>query len=228
MISNSGETDELVALVPHLKRQGAAIIAITGNETSSLAQSADVRLDAAVAGEAGPLGLAPTASTTATLALGDALALAVVDARGFTADDFARSHPGGVLGRALLRVRDVMRTGAALPIVPSGAGLRDAMAEMSAKGLGMTAVVDAASRVLGIFTDGDLRRAVARLGDLSAARVDDVMTRTPRTIADERLAIDCVELMETPPKVSQLLVVDATGALVGALLLHDLVRARVV
>ncbi|HEY8242927.1 MAG TPA: KpsF/GutQ family sugar-phosphate isomerase [Casimicrobiaceae bacterium] len=228
MISNSGETDELVALVPHLKRQGAAIIAITGNETSSLAQSADVRLDAAVAGEAGPLGLAPTASTTATLALGDALALAVVDARGFTADDFARSHPGGVLGRALLRVRDVMRTGAALPIVPSGAGLRDAMAEMSAKGLGMTAVVDAASRVLGIFTDGDLRRAVARLGDLSAARVDDVMTRTPRTIADERLAIDCVELMETPPKVSQLLVVDATGALVGALHLHDLFRARVV
>ena len=228
MISNSGETDELVALVPHLKRQGATIVAITGNETSSLAQAADVRLDAAVDGEAGPLGVAPTASTTAALALGDALALALLDARGFTLDDFRQNHPGGALGRKLQRVREIMRTGAAVPVTASGASLADAIAEMTAKGMGMTVVVDGARRVLGIFTDGDLRRAVARGGDLRASRVDDVMTRTPRTIADDRLAIDCVELMETPPKVSQLLVVDGGGTLVGALHLHDLFRARVV
>jgi arabinose-5-phosphate isomerase len=228
MLSNSGETDELVALVPHLKRQGATIVAITGNDSSSLAQAADLRLDAAVAAEAEPLGVAPTASTAAALALGDALALAVLDARGFTIDDFRQTHPGGVLGRRLQRVRDVMRTGAAVPSVAGGASVAEAIAEMSAKGMGMTAVVDGARRVLGIFTDGDLRRAVARRGDLSGARVDDVMTRTPRTIAADRLAIDCVELMETPPKVSQLLVVDAGGALAGALHLHDLFRARVV
>ncbi|MEO8485418.1 MAG: KpsF/GutQ family sugar-phosphate isomerase [Betaproteobacteria bacterium] len=228
MLSNSGETDELVTLVPHLKRQGAAIVAITGNDRSSLAAAADVHLDAAVDAEACPLGLAPSASTTAALALGDALALALLDARGFTADDFARSHPGGSLAKRLLRVADVMRTGSAVPIVTSGASLRDAMAEMSAKAMGMTAVVDGARRLLGIFTDGDLRRAVARLGDLSSATVDDVMSRTPRTIGAGRFAIDCVERMETAPKVSQLLVVDADGALAGALHLHDLFRARVV
>ncbi|CAG0978007.1 arabinose-5-phosphate isomerase [Burkholderiales bacterium] len=229
MLSNSGETDELVTLVPHLKRQGAAIVAITGNERSTLATAADVHLDAAVDAEACPLGLAPTASTTAALALGDALALALLDARGFSADDFARSHPGGLLGRRLLtRVSDVMRGGAALPIVRAGATLAEAIIEMSGKGMGMTAVIDAGGRVEGIFTDGDLRRAIARVRDVAAARVDDVMTRSPRTIAADRLAIDCVELMETPPKVSQLLVVDAGGVLVGAMHLHDLFRARVV
>lgn len=228
MLSNSGETDELVTLLPHVRRQGAAIVAITGNRGSSLATAADVHLDAAVDAEACPLGLAPTASTTAALALGDALALALLDARGFSADDFARSHPGGALGKRLLRVADVMRTGAAVPSVASGATLAEAIAEMSAKGLGMTAVVDGARRVLGIFTDGDLRRAVARLSDVAAARVDDAMTRSPRTIGADRLAIDCVELMESAPKVSQLLVVDGGGALVGALHLHDLFRARVV
>ena len=229
MLSNSGETDELVTLAPHVRRQGAAIVAITGSERSTLAAAADVHLDAAVDAEACPLGLAPTASTTAALALGDALALALLDARGFSAEDFARSHPGGSLGRRLLtRVSDVMRTGAALPIVGSGATLADAIVEMGGKGMGMTAVVGADGRVAGIFTDGDLRRAVARVRDLAAARVDDLMTRSPRTIAADRLAIDCVELMETPPRVSQLLVVDARATLVGALHLHDLFRARVV
>lgn len=228
MLSNSGETEELVTLVPHVKRQGATIVAITGHHGSSLATAADVHLDAAVDAEACPLGLAPTASTTAALALGDALALALLDARGFSADDFARSHPGGALGRRLVRVADVMRTGEAVPWVAGGSTLKEAIAEMSAKGLGMTAVVDGSRRVLGIFTDGDLRRAVARVRDLAAARVDDVMTRSPRTIGADRFAIDCVERMETAPKVSQLLVVDAQGALTGALHLHDLFRARVV
>ena len=228
MISNSGETDELVALVPHLKRQGAAIVAITGNESSSLAQAADIRLDAAVDGEAGPLGVAPTASTTAALALGDALALALLDARGITLEQFRRTHPGGVIGRKLQRVSEVMRTGDAIPVTPTGAKLAEAIAQMSAKGMGMTIVIDRARRVLGIFTDGDLRRAVARGGDVAHLRVDDVMTRTPRTIGADRLAIDCIDHMETPPKVSQLVVVDDHGTLVGALHLHDLFRARVV
>jgi arabinose-5-phosphate isomerase len=228
MISNSGETDELVALVPHLKRQGAAIVAITGNESSSLAQAADIRLDAAVDGEAGPLGVAPTASTTAALALGDALALALLDARGITLEQFRRTHPGGVIGRKLQRVSEVMRTGDAIPVTPAGAKLAEAIAEMSAKGMGMTIVIDRARHVLGIFTDGDLRRAVARGGDVAHLRVDDVMTRTPRTIGADRLAIDSIDHMETPPKVSQLVVVDDNGTLVGALHLHDLFRARVV
>jgi arabinose-5-phosphate isomerase len=228
LLSNSGETDELVALVPHLKRQGASIVAITGNEQSSVAQAADVHLDAAVDAEACPLGLAPTASTTAALALGDALALALLDARGFSAEDFARSHPGGALGRRLLtRVADVMRTGRALPSVRSGASLPDAIVEMSGKGMGMTAIVDAGGRVAGVFTDGDLRRAVAGGRELTTIRVDDVMTRTPRTVDAARLAVDCVELMERSPKVSQLLVVDAEGRLAGAVHLHDLFRARI-
>jgi arabinose-5-phosphate isomerase len=228
-LSNSGETDELVLLMPHLKRAGARIVALTGNEQSSLAQAADVHLDAAVDVEACPLGLAPTASTTAALALGDALALALLDARGFSVEDFARSHPGGALGRRLLtQVRDVMRTGPAIPAVGADAMLGAAVVEMSGKGMGMTAVQDDDGRVVGIFTDGDLRRCLERIHDLGAARVTDVMTKTPRTIGPDRLAIDCVELMETPPKVSQLLVVDASGRLVGALHLHDLFRARVV
>jgi arabinose-5-phosphate isomerase len=229
MLSNSGETDELVLLAPHIRRQGAKIIALTGNEQSSLAQAADVHLDAAVGAEACPFGLAPTASTTAALALGDALALALLDARGFSVDDFARSHPGGTLGRRLLtRVRDVMVSGAALPVVDSTASLGEAVVEMSGKGMGMTVVCDAESRVVGIFTDGDLRRCLARVADVRRTPVQEVMTRTPRTIGPDRMAIDCVELMETPPKVTQLLVVDEARRLVGALHLHDLFRARVV
>ena len=229
LLSNSGETDELVSLLPHLKRQGAQLIALTGNEQSSLAMGADVHLDASVDTEACPLGLAPTASTTAALALGDALALALLDARGFSVEDFARAHPGGSLGRRLLtHVRDVMRTGDAVPSVRIEATLAEAVVEMSGKGMGMTAVVDGAGRVAGIFTDGDLRRCVVRVRDFSAARVAELMTKTPRTIGPERLAIDCVELMETPPKVTQLLVVDAERRLVGALHMHDLFRAKVV
>jgi arabinose-5-phosphate isomerase len=229
LLSNSGETDELVSLLPHLKRQGARLIALTGNEQSSLAQAADIHLDASVDVEACPLGLAPTASTTAALALGDALALTLLDARGFSVEDFARAHPGGSLGRRLLtRVSDVMRTGSDIPVVPLDATLASAVVEMSGKGMGMTVVVDAESRVAGIFTDGDLRRCLSRVKDFVAARVAEVMTRNPRTIAPERLAIDCVELMETAPKVTQLLVVDRDRRLVGALHLHDLFRAKVV
>jgi arabinose-5-phosphate isomerase len=229
MLSNSGETDELVLLTPHLKRQGASIVALTGNEASSLAQSADVRLDAAVDAEAGPLGLAPTASTTAALALGDALALALLDARGFSVEDFARAHPGGSLGRRLLtRVRDVMRSGRELPAVGIGATLGEALVEMSGKGMGMTAIVDADRRVAGIFTDGDLRRCLDRVRDVKTVKVADVMTKSPRAIQADRLAIDCVALMETAPKVTVLLVQDGEGRLEGALHLHDLFRARVV
>jgi arabinose-5-phosphate isomerase len=229
MLSNSGETDELVLLTPHLKRQGAKIVALTGNEQSSLAQAADVHLDAAVDAEACPLGLAPTASTTATLALGDALALALLDARGFSVEDFARSHPGGPLGRRLLtRVRDVMVSGSALPIVAVDATLGEAVVAMSSKGMGMTAVVDAGGRIAGIFTDGDLRRCLDRVRDIGGMGVRAFMTPTPRTIGPDRLAIDCVDLMEAVPKVTVLLVADDDRRLVGALHLHDLFRARVV
>jgi arabinose-5-phosphate isomerase len=229
MISNSGETDELVSLTPHLKREGAALIALTGQEESSLAQAADVHLDAAVDDEACPLGLAPTASTTAALALGDALALVLLDLRGFSAEDFSRSHPAGTIGRLLrlVRVSDMMRTGDALPVTPIGATLAEAIAEMSRKGMGMTVIVDAEGRVQGVFTDGDLRRCIPRVRDVAAASVSDVMTRTPRTVRADELALDCVDTMETPPKVSQLLVVDDGGRLVGALHLHDLIRARI-
>jgi arabinose-5-phosphate isomerase len=229
MLSNSGETDELVLLTPHLKRQGAKIVALTGNEASSLAQAADVHLDAAVDAEACPLGLAPTASTTATLALGDALALALLDARGFSVEDFARSHPGGPLGRRLLtRVRDVMVSGSALPMVGIDSTLGEAIVTMSSKGMGMTAVVDASGRIAGIFTDGDLRRCLDRVRDIGATGVRSVMTPTPRAIGPDRLAIECVDLMEAVPKVTVLLVADDDRKLVGALHLHDLFRARVV
>ena len=228
MLSNSGETDELLALAPHLRRSGAKLVALTGNEQSSLARGADVHLDAAVGSEACPLGLAPTASTTAALALGDALALALLDARGFSADDFARAHPGGALGRRLLtRVSDVMRTGADLPTVPASATLADAVVEMGGKGMGMTVVLSYDGRVAGIFTDGDLRRAVARGADFRATRVDAAMTVAPRSIEPGALAIECVERMEALPRVMQLVVVDADGKLAGALHMHDLFRARV-
>ncbi|MDQ6618505.1 MAG: KpsF/GutQ family sugar-phosphate isomerase, partial [Pseudomonadota bacterium] len=182
MLSNSGETDELVSLAPHVKRQGARIIALTGNEGSSLAQAADVHLDAAVDAEACPLGLAPTASTTAALALGDALAIALLDARGFSVEDFARSHPGGVLGRKLFtRVQDIMVIGTALPVVNGSATVAQAVEEMTAKGLGMTTILDERGRVLGIFTDGDLRRCVGTMRDIGGHAVVEVMTREPRS-----------------------------------------------
>jgi arabinose-5-phosphate isomerase len=229
MLSNSGETDELVHLTPHLKRQGAMVIALTGNERSALAQAADVHLDASVDAEACPLGLAPTASTTAALALGDALALALLDARGFSVEDFARSHPAGALGRRLLtRVSDVMRTGAAVPRVAETATLAEAIVEMSGKGMGMTVVTTDDGHVAGIFTDGDLRRCLGRDREVMQRTVAELMTRSPRTIEPHRLAADCVVLMETPPKVTQLVVVDADRTLVGAVHMHDLFRARVV
>ncbi len=229
MLSNSGETDELTLLTPHIKRQGAKIVSITGNEQSSLAQMADVHLDAAVDAEACPLGLAPTASTSAALALGDALALALLDARGFSAEDFARSHPGGTLGRRLLiKVSDVMRTGSALPIVRLRATLAEAVVEMTGKGMGMTAVVDDAGCAVGIFTDGDLRRSISKIDHASTLPIADLMSRAPRSIGADRMAIDCVEKMEAPPRVTNLLVTDASGTLIGAVHMHDLFRARVI
>ena len=227
-LSNSGESAEVLAIVPLIKREGAKLIAITGNAHSSLAQEADVHLDAGVAREACPLNLAPTASTTAALALGDALAVALLDARGFGADDFARSHPGGTLGRKLLtHVSDVMRTGDAVPRVAETASFAEAMIEMSKKSMGMTAVVNASGAVLGIFTDGDLRRALDQPLDVRAAPIAGIMTRGPRTIMPNKLAAEAVQIMESN-KVNQLLVVDASGALVGALNMHDLFRAKVI
>ena len=227
-LSNSGESEELLTILPLLKRRGARLIAITGNAGSSLAREADVHLDARVDKEACPLNLAPTASTTAALALGDALAVALLDAKGFGAEDFARSHPGGALGRRLLtHVRDVMRTGDDIPWVPDSAGFSEAMLEMSKKGMGMTAVLDAAGRVIGVFTDGDLRRTLAQVEDIKAARIADIMTRNPRTIGADKLAVEAVQIMEER-NINQLLVVTGEGQLVGALNMHDLFRAKVI
>lgn len=227
-LSNSGESAELVTIVPLAKRRGAKLIAITGNPSSTLAKEADVHLDAAVAEEACPLGLAPTASTTAALALGDALAVAALEARGFSSEDFARSHPGGSLGRKLLtHVRDIMRTGDDVPAVPDTISLADALLVISGKGLGMTAVLDSSGRVAGLITDGDLRRALGRGMDLRHARAVDVMTRNPRVIGPDRLAVEAVEEMERT-RINGLLVVDGRGALVGAFNMHDVLRAGVV
>ena len=227
-ISNSGESSELLAIVPLVKRQGAKLIAITGEARSTLAREADVHLDAGVAQEACPLNLAPTASTTATLALGDALAVALLDARGFSEADFARSHPGGSLGRRLLtRVYDVMRRDADMPTVPIEATLSTAVLEISRKRMGMTAVVDTAGRIAGIFTDGDLRRTVEKVTDLKSARIADLMSKAPRTIGPQALAVEAVELMERH-MINQLLVAGEDGVLVGALDMHDLFRAKVV
>ncbi|AOJ25872.1 arabinose 5-phosphate isomerase KdsD [Burkholderia seminalis] len=227
-ISYSGESEELVAILPLVKRIGAKLIAITGRAESSLGTLADVNLNAAVSKEACPLNLAPTASTTAALALGDALAVAVLDARGFGSEDFARSHPGGALGRRLLTyVRDVMRSGDDVPSVGLDATLSDALFQITAKRLGMTAVVDAAGKVVGIFTDGDLRRVLARDGDFRTLPITDVMTRDPRTIAPDHLAVEAVELMERH-RINQMLVVDADGALIGALNMHDLFSKKVI
>ncbi|AFQ47104.1 arabinose 5-phosphate isomerase [Burkholderia sp. A9] len=227
-ISYSGESEELVAILPLVKRIGAKLIAITGRAESSLGTLADVNLNAAVSKEACPLNLAPTASTTAALALGDALAVAVLDARGFGSEDFARSHPGGALGRRLLtHVRDVMRSGDDVPRVGLDATLSDALFQITAKRLGMTAVVDANGHVAGIFTDGDLRRVLARDGDFRTLPIVEVMTREPRTIGPEHLAVEAVELMERH-RINQMLVVDADGALIGALNMHDLFSKKVI
>lgn len=227
-ISYSGESEELVAILPLVKRIGAKLIAMTGRPDSSLGQLADVNLNAAVAKEACPLNLAPTASTTAALALGDALAVAVLDARGFGSDDFARSHPGGALGRRLLTyVRDVMRTGDEVPYVGLDATLADALFQITAKRMGMTAVIDPDRKVVGIFTDGDLRRVLERDGDFRKLPIADVMTRQPRTIGAEHLAVEAVELMERH-RINQMLVTDANGALIGALNMHDLFSKKVI
>jgi arabinose-5-phosphate isomerase len=227
-LSYSGESDELLTIIPLIKRQGAKLIAITGNPESTLAREADVHLDARVAQEACPLNLAPTASTTAALALGDALAIALLDARGFDANDFARSHPGGMLGRKLLtHVSDVMRTGNDVPRVLVTAHFSEALLEMSKKGMGMTAILDGNGKVAGIFTDGDLRRTLERASDIRALSISAVMTRNPRTIAANKLAAEAVELMERH-HVNQLLVVTDGAELIGALNMHDLFRAKVI
>jgi arabinose-5-phosphate isomerase len=230
-ISNSGESDELSAILPLIKRMGVPLVALTGRPDSSLGRHADVVLDAAVAKEACPHNLAPTASTTAQLALGDALAVALLDARGFKPDDFARSHPGGALGRKLLtHVRDVMRSGTEVPRVRLDADLMTLMREISAKGLGMSAVVDDADRVQGIFTDGDLRRLIEQSGnstDLRSLQAHQVMHARPRTVGADALAVTAAELMEAH-RITSLLVVDDNGQLTGALNSNDLMRAKVI
>ena len=228
MISYSGESQEINAILPVLKRLGVPLVAMTRGPASSMAQHATLWLNTAVDQEACPLNLAPTASTTAQLAMGDALAVALLDARGFKAEDFARSHPGGALGRKLLtHVSDVMRSGDAVPQVAPTASFSEMMREMSAKGLGATAVVDAQDAVLGIFTDGDLRRWVERGVDLRAMTAQDVMHAQPTTIAADALAVDAVELMERR-KITSVLVLDAQGKLCGAVNTNDLMRAKVI
>ncbi|WP_373890025.1 SIS domain-containing protein [Massilia sp. DJPM01] len=227
-ISNSGETAELMAILPIIKRMGAPLIAMTGNPQSSLALLADVHLDVSVAKEACPLNLAPTASTTVTLALGDALAVALLDAHGFKEEDFARSHPGGALGRRLLtHVRDVMRSGDAVPKVNADVSLSVALLEITQKGMGMTAIVDEAQRPVGVFTDGDLRRLIERVQDFTKITIRDVMHADPRRVGPDQLAVDAVAIMEEF-RINQMLVVDADGKLVGALHIHDLTRAKVI
>ncbi|WP_433853921.1 KpsF/GutQ family sugar-phosphate isomerase [Stenotrophomonas nitritireducens] len=227
-LSYSGESDEVLMLLPVLKRQGNPLIAMTGRPQSSLASAADVHLDVNVDHEACPLALAPTSSTTTSLAMGDALAVALLDARGFTADDFARSHPAGSLGRRLLlHITDVMHSGADLPSVREDASLSEALMEMSRKRLGMTAVVDAEGRLVGLFTDGDLRRALDTDLDVRTAGIAEVMTRAPRTIGADQLAVEAARLLEQH-KINGLIVVDGEGRAVGALNIHDLLRAKVV
>ena len=227
-ISNSGESDELNVILPLLKRQGVTLLALTGRADSTLAQHADIVLSCAVEQEACPLNLAPTASTTAQMALGDALAVALLDARGFAQDDFARSHPGGALGRKLLiHVRDLMRSGDAVPRVAPDASLTAVLREMTGKGLGLTAVVDADDQVLGIFTDGDLRRLIERGADLRTLTAAQVMHPHPRRIGADALAVAAAELMEQH-RITSVLVVDDAGRLVGSLNSNDLMRAKVI
>jgi arabinose-5-phosphate isomerase len=227
-ISNGGESEEIVVILPVLKRLGAPLIAMTGNSRSTLARHADILLDSGVEKEACPLNLAPTASTTAQLALGDALAVALLDARGFKTEDFARSHPGGALGRKLLtHLSDVMRKGDDVPRVLPDASFTELMREMSRKGLGASAIADQAGRVQGIFTDGDLRRLVEKGADLRNTKARDVMHPGPRTIRDDSLAAEAAQLMEQY-RITSVLVVDRDGLLVGAVNSNDLMRAKVI
>jgi len=227
-ISYSGSGSELLTIAPVARRLGARVIAMTGKATSELAKLADIHLDVSVAQEACPMNLAPTASTTAALAMGDALAVACLEARGFGPEDFARSHPGGALGRRLLtHVRDVMRQGDALPTVDRDATLSRALEEMSAKGMGMTVVIDENRHPVGIFTDGDLRRLIERRGDIRGLTVIEGMTRSPRTVRPDALAVVAAEQMDTL-RLNQMLVLDESGALLGALHMHDLMAAKVV
>jgi arabinose-5-phosphate isomerase len=227
-ISNGGESEEITAILPVLKRLGVPLVGMTGNARSTLARHADIVLDAGVEKEACPLNLAPTASTTAQLALGDALAVALLDARGFRPEDFARSHPGGALGRKLLtHLSDVMRSGEAVPRVGPDAGFSELMREMSAKGLGASAVVDAAGRVLGIFTDGDLRRLIEKGADLRGRMARELMHPNPKTIRNDALAAEAAQMMEQH-RITSVLVVDGDGLLVGAVNSNDLMRAKVI
>ena len=225
-LSNSGETAEILTILPVIKRLGVPLIAFTGNSDSALARIATVHLDIRVPAEACPLNLAPTASTTAALAVGDALAVALLKARGFTEQDFVRSHPAGALGRRLLYVKDVMRSGGQIPTVRVDTTLAEALLEVTAKGLGMTAIVDDSMRVLGVFTDGDLRRALDRAADLHATRMEQVMTAGPKSVLPSTLAAEAVHLMETN-RITSLIVLDDKGKLVGVLHVHDLLRAGV-
>jgi arabinose-5-phosphate isomerase len=225
-LSNSGETAEILTIAPVIKRLGVPLIAFTGNSSSALAKIATVHLDIGVPAEACPLNLAPTASTTAALGVGDALAVALLKARGFTEEDFARSHPAGTLGRRLLYVREVMRVGGLIPTVRPDTTLAEGLLEVTSKGLGMTAIVDDAMRVLGVFTDGDLRRALDRAADLRTTRMGQVMTAQPKSVLPSALAAEAVHLMETH-RITSLLVLDEDDQLVGALNVHDLLRAGV-
>jgi arabinose-5-phosphate isomerase len=225
-LSNSGETAEILTILPVMKRLGVPLIAFTGNPTSALARIATVHLFIGVPAEACPLNLAPTASTTAALAVGDALAVALLKARGFTEEDFARSHPAGTLGRRLLYVKDVMRTGNAVPTVSAGTTLAEGLMEVTSKGLGMTAIVDESMHVLGVFTDGDLRRALDRAADLHTTRMDQVMTQKAKSVRPAMLAAEAVHLMETH-SITSLVVLDSDDKIVGALNVHDLLRAGV-
>jgi arabinose-5-phosphate isomerase len=227
-ISNSGESDELAAILPAMRRIGVTLVAMTGNTESMLARHADQVISSAVDQEACPMNLAPTASTTAQMALGDALAVALLDARGFREVDFARSHPGGSLGRKLLmHVRDLMRSGSALPRVGPRASFIEMLGEMTGKGLGFAAIVDGDGRAIGIFTDGDLRRLIERGADLRALHAEEVMHRQPHSVSADALAVDAAEVMERQ-RVTSVLVVDAEGRLVGALNSNDLMRAKVI
>lgn len=227
-VSYSGETDEIVLILPIIKRMGIPLVALTGSLGSSLSKHANVAIDVSVAKEACPLNLAPTSSTTAALAMGDALAVALLKAREFTPEDFARAHPGGRLGRRLLLyVEDIMHTGADIPLVPHTASLQEALLEMTGKGLGMTGVVDATGKLVGIYTDGDLRRTLGRGVDVYRAKITEVMNRSPKTISADKLAAETVQLMRQL-RINGLYVVDGEGKVRGALNMHDLLKAGVV
>ena len=227
-LSNSGKSDELISILPVIKRIGAKIISITGNSNSELARESEIHLSAQVSQEACPLGLSPTASSTASLALGDALAICVLDQRAFTAEDFARSHPGGSLGkRQVVRVRDIMRKTDQVPSIHEDALLSDAVLEISLKGLGFTAIVDKDSKPIGIFTDGDLRRQLSKKIDYEKQSIKEIMNKNPKTIFDDQIIIDAINLMETS-KINGILVVNREFKLVGAFNMHDLFKAKVI